>query len=165
MRASPLLHVRSLAQARICHLHVFILCVWVVCVSVAQLLAKIAAGVKKPNSINVIPPSLCVTFLGGLPVRKIPGCGHKLEQQLRTMHLDTAATVRRLPLQVLAAQLGDAAAATIFNAVWGVDDAPVEKRGETDSITTGSFFWLVHCHRAFLHSRLCCMPRWIPGLR
>lgn len=50
--------------------------------SVNPLLAKLASGLKKPGMVNILHPYDSEDVLGGMPLRKIPGLGHRTSKAL-----------------------------------------------------------------------------------
>lgn len=47
-------------------------------ISCNRMLAKLSSGLHKPDDQTVLHPSEAVNFVGPLPLRAIPGVGHKL---------------------------------------------------------------------------------------
>ncbi|GBF90329.1 DNA polymerase iota [Raphidocelis subcapitata] len=110
-------------------------------ISVNKMLAKLVSGVHKPNDQTILPPGEAWAFLEPLPVRALPGIGHRLAEQLGELGAATVAELRRLPLALLAARLpGEASGAMVHGLARGTDPSPVRPSGPPKSITTEDSF-------------------------
>lgn len=96
-------------------------------VGVAQnkLVAKIAAGIKKPDGLTVVKPEETRDFLGPLEVDRIPGIGKKTKEYLNSRGIRTIAELRKADFAVLAEEIGKNAAGTLFEYSHGIDNSPV----------------------------------------
>lgn len=50
-----------------------------------RMLAKLAAGLHKPDDQTVLLPSEAVAFVASLPLRALPGVGYRMEAELTAM--------------------------------------------------------------------------------
>jgi DNA polymerase-4 len=71
-----------------------------------KMLAKMAAGLEKPNGLTVLRPSQLEPFLEELPTTELPGIGDKLGEHLRRLGASTCGQLGRLPLSRLKARFG-----------------------------------------------------------
>jgi len=101
--------------------------------------AKIAAGIEKPDGLTVVPPEKVRQFLAPLPVGAISGVGEKTARVLEEVGVHTIGDLAAFPGGELVAKLGR-------NAVWlwgiaqGIEEMPVEERGEPKSISVERTF-------------------------
>ncbi len=96
-------------------------------VGVAQnkLVAKIAAGIKKPDGLVVVKPEETRDFLGPLEVDRIPGIGKKTKEYLNSRRIRTIAELRKADFAALAEEIGKNAAGALFECSHGIDNSPV----------------------------------------
>ena len=71
-----------------------------------KFLAKIASDLDKPDGLYIIRPEDVVAFIDGLPIRKVPGVGKMMHQQLDQMGIKTLGEVRKYSDQTLTKKLG-----------------------------------------------------------
>lgn len=98
-----------------------------------RLLAKLAAGLRKPDGQTALPPSEALAFMGPLPVRALPGVGSRVERALReVLAVRTVADLRAHPLAALARALAAAgsggahvSARALAEMALGEDSSPV----------------------------------------
>ncbi|MCJ2520919.1 MAG: DNA polymerase IV [Candidatus Thermoplasmatota archaeon] len=102
-------------------------------------IAKIASDMDKPDGLTVVKPEEVSSFLNPLPVSKIPGVGKKSRALLGEMGIITIGDLAsRSP--------GDLTRTFGKGAVWlwavarGVEELPVEERGEAKSFSTEHTF-------------------------
>ncbi|MDA3867259.1 MAG: DNA polymerase IV [Salinivirgaceae bacterium] len=101
--------------------------------------AKIATGEAKPNGELQIASQEILPFLAPLSIRKIPGVGNKAFQTLRTMGVDTIATLRNVPPDMVARVLGKNGE-DVWKKANGIDLSPVKPYRERKSIGTERTF-------------------------
>jgi nucleotidyltransferase/DNA polymerase involved in DNA repair len=65
-----------------------------------QMLAKMISGLHKPNDQTVLLPSAASQFMAQLPLRAIPGIGHKMDKQLDCLGFRTVADLREVLLNL-----------------------------------------------------------------
>ncbi|WEU40254.1 MAG: DNA polymerase IV [Candidatus Odinarchaeum yellowstonii] len=97
-------------------------------VSYNKLLAKIAAGYRKPNGVTVVAPEEGESFLKTLKISKIPGIGVKTMSVLEQMGYRTVSELQTVPVEKLMDVFGRKTGLYIYNAVRGLDDEPVQPR-------------------------------------
>jgi DNA polymerase IV (DinB-like DNA polymerase) len=76
----------------------------------SRVVAKIASDMQKPDGLTVVFPEDVDTFLGPLPVGKIPGIGRKTEKELAERGITTIGQLAGTNVQVLRSLFG----------MWGV---------------------------------------------
>ncbi|KAG2487735.1 hypothetical protein HYH03_013733 [Edaphochlamys debaryana] len=111
----------------------------VVSVGVARnkLLAKLASRGAKPDGLRLLlGPGAVDAKLGATPVERLPGMGGRVAEALVAAGFATAAQLRGLAPEHLAARFGLRPAAAARLALWarGEDDRPVDERGPAKAI-------------------------------
>lgn len=104
-----------------------------------KLIAKIAAGFRKPDGITVVTPTSVQAFLDPLDVDKIPGIGGKTKQYLESKGITKIAELRIADRGLLAEELGKNAAGMLFEYARGIDNSAVanaEEQKQFSRITT-----------------------------
>ncbi|MDD4239062.1 MAG: DNA polymerase IV [Desulfotomaculaceae bacterium] len=71
-----------------------------------KLLAKMAAGLQKPDGLTVLDLNDVPVKLWPLPVRDLFGVGHRLEKRLRDLNIHTIGELAGYPLPVLQKRFG-----------------------------------------------------------
>jgi len=71
-----------------------------------KVLAKLAAGMKKPDGLTEIPPEDVARVLENLPVEKLHGIGDKVAARLKEMAIPTAGILGRTPRERLKRHFG-----------------------------------------------------------
>jgi DNA polymerase IV (DinB-like DNA polymerase) len=100
-----------------------------------KLVAKISADTKKPDGLTVVTPEQVTVFLGPLPVSRLIGVGAKTKERMQTMGINTVFDLSNFDMQRLMAVFGKTLATYFHNASLGIDDEPVQERGEAASIS------------------------------
>jgi DNA polymerase IV (DinB-like DNA polymerase) len=100
-----------------------------------KLVAKIAADIKKPDGLTVVPPENVRSFLAPLPVRSLLGVGKKYEQRLESLHMKTVGQLANFDVQHLIDVFGKHLGTYFHNASLGIDDNPVQERTEPESLS------------------------------
>jgi DNA polymerase IV (archaeal DinB-like DNA polymerase) len=104
-----------------------------------KVVAKIASDVNKPDGLTVVEPENLVSFLGPMPVRKIPGVGRKSEAELFDMGIRTIKDLTEYDIQVLIARFGRSAIA-LQSVTSGIDDDMVKERDGVKSVSRETTF-------------------------
>jgi DNA polymerase IV (DinB-like DNA polymerase) len=104
-----------------------------------KVVAKIASDVNKPDGLTVVEPKNLFSFLGPMPVRKIPGVGRKSEAELFDMGIRTIRDLTEFDIQVLIARFGRSAIA-LQAVTSGIDDDVVEEREGVKSVSRETTF-------------------------
>jgi DNA polymerase-4 len=102
--------------------------------------AKIASGLAKPGGVRVVTPAEQQAFLAELPVRKLWGIGPVAEGRLRTAGIETVGAFAALTASEAASLLGGTVGTALHRLARGIDDRPVEERGEAKQISTETTF-------------------------
>lgn len=71
-----------------------------------RVVAKIASGIGKPNGLFIVPEGREKTFLGPLPVRKLPCVGPKTAEYLKKLGIETIGDIAEKSPGELRARLG-----------------------------------------------------------
>jgi DNA polymerase IV (DinB-like DNA polymerase) len=101
----------------------------------SKLVAKIAADTKKPDGLTVVTPEQVLAFLAPLPVERLIGVGTKTRERMHAMGINTVSDLSSYDMQKLIAAFGKTSATYFHNASFGIDDEPVQERGEAASIS------------------------------
>jgi DNA polymerase IV (archaeal DinB-like DNA polymerase) len=99
-----------------------------------KLVAKIAADYQKPNGLTSVNPEEVIRFLAPLPVRSLVGVGKKTEKKLESLNVHTIGHLANFDVQKLVGLFGRKLGVYFHNASLGIDDDPVEERGDPESI-------------------------------
>jgi len=99
-----------------------------------KLVAKIASGYQKPDGLTVIRPENAKSFLASLELRDIYGIGKKTEEKLGEIGIKTVEELQKAETAALIEKFGRATGIWLKNAALGIDEEPVEERGEQEQI-------------------------------
>ncbi len=99
-----------------------------------KLVAKVAAGYKKPDGLTAVPPEGVEAFLAPLPPSKLPGVGKKTGARLDELGMRTIGDLRKAGLELLVKEFGRAKGEWLRRAAHGIDEEPVEERLGTEQI-------------------------------
>lgn len=94
-------------------------------VSANKLLAKQAAGMKKPLGITVLDPREVPERLWPLPVRELFGVGPRLEKHLRVLNIHTIGDLANYPENILKKRFG-LIGLVLRNSANGLDYSPLD---------------------------------------
>jgi DNA polymerase-4 len=100
-----------------------------------KFLAKIASDMQKPDGLTLIPPDKVAAFVDSLPIKKVPGVGHKMCRQLELLGIRTLGDVQRLPQKSLLRHLGKFGV-RLRELSSGTDDSPVTPYAPHKSISS-----------------------------
>jgi len=100
-----------------------------------KLIAKISADAKKPDGLTVVTPDQVTAFLGPLHVSRVIGVGAKTTKRMEALRINTISDLSKYDVQGLTAVFGKTLATYFHNASVGIDDEPVQERGEATSIS------------------------------
>lgn len=100
-----------------------------------KLIAKIAADTQKPDGLTVVMPEEVRVFLSPLPAGRIIGIGGKTAKRMEEMGIDTISDLANYDIRELIETFGKVLGTYFHNASVGVDDSPVQERGEVESIS------------------------------
>lgn len=89
-----------------------------------KFLAKVASDENKPNGLCVITPQQVSAFVSQLPLRKIPGVGHKTAEKLAKLGLHLCRDIEKADMALLIKQFGRFAE-VLLERSQGIDHRPV----------------------------------------
>lgn len=104
-----------------------------------KFLAKVASDMDKPDGLTVVQPHQVLEFLGPLPVKRIWGVGPATATRLARLGITTVGELRMLTLEELADEFGKAGL-HYYLLSRGIDERPVEERGQAKSLSTETTF-------------------------
>lgn len=99
-----------------------------------KLVAKIASDFQKPDGLTIVREEKAEKFLAPLPVRKLLWVGHKTEQKLKAIGIETIGDLAHYDPSVLTETFG-AVGVQMYLMAHGIDRSEVEERGEVKSIS------------------------------
>ncbi|KAK4553678.1 N-acetyltransferase eso1 [Recurvomyces mirabilis] len=106
-----------------------------------KLLAKLAAGYKKPNAQTVVLPSGIHTFLSPIEYPKLRGMARQLGEKCQTAFGgSTVSDLKRIPLHTLCSKLGSEQGSFVFRSMRGVDTSEVVPRLRPKSMLSQKTF-------------------------
>ncbi|MEM2103146.1 MAG: DNA polymerase IV [Candidatus Bathyarchaeia archaeon] len=100
-----------------------------------KLIAKIAAGKRKPHGLTVVTPEEIENFLAPLPVNELIGVGKKTAAVMEEMGIKTISDLANYDLEKLVKKFGKLLGVYFHNAALGIDESPVKERGTVESIS------------------------------
>ena len=100
-----------------------------------KLVAKIAADAQKPDGLTVVKPDQVESFLVPLPVDRLIGVGVKAKEKMEAMGIRTIGDLAKYDARRLIEIFGRKLGTYFHNASVGIDDEPVQERGEAESIS------------------------------
>jgi DNA polymerase-4 len=121
-----------------------------------KIVAKVASDAEKPDGLVVVRPGNEAAFLAPLDVRKLPGVGKKTAESLTGVGVETIGQLAALPEEALLRMFGRYGD-VLQNHARGVDNSPVEPRGEPRSMSRETTFQVDTRDIAFLHATLRSM--------
>lgn len=104
-----------------------------------KMLAKIASDWRKPNGQFTITPEQVETFIASMPIRKIPGIGPVMAEQLRKLGAETCSDLQSLEFSELVRHFGKSSFA-LYQRCRGQDERPVEAHSARKSVSTERTF-------------------------
>jgi len=100
-----------------------------------KLVAKIAADIQKPDGLTIVKPEQVENFLSPLQVSRLIGVGRKTKTKMETLEISTIGDLAKYDVQRLIEVFGKKLGTYFHNASIGVDEVPVQERGEVESIS------------------------------
>lgn len=98
-----------------------------------KLIAKIAAGMQKPDGFTVVQEEDAEKFLKPLPIRSIPGIGPKTWQFFAEKNIKTVEDLKKYSRSELQQMIGKWGI-ELYDRIRGIDDSPVVEEYEIKSI-------------------------------
>lgn len=108
-------------------------------IAMNKMLAKIASDWKKPDGQYTITPEQVDAFIQPLPVRKIPGVGPVLTEQIAKLGAHTCGQLQEIAMDVLIRHFGKSSY-DLYLRCRGIDDRPVEPHSARKSMSTERTF-------------------------
>jgi DNA polymerase IV len=108
-------------------------------VAPSKFVAKIASDQNKPDGLVTVMPHQIQSFLGPLPVGRIPGVGKVTREQLQTDGIDTIAQLAQVSEAELARKFGRRGHYLLLRAQ-GIDDEPVTPEREPKQLGSETTF-------------------------
>jgi DNA polymerase-4 len=102
--------------------------------------ARVATCFAKPGGVVSIPPGGEAAFLRPLPLRRLPGVGHRTEKLLRSFNLKTIGDLARVSRDLLVLTFGNAAGNALADRARGRDDREVKARTLPRSVSRATSF-------------------------
>ncbi len=93
-----------------------------------KLVAKMAAGFRKPDGLMVVRPEEVKDFLFHLPVGELYGVGRKTENVMLELGIKTIKDLSEYRVEDLIKVFGEKLGTYFHNAANGIDESPVEER-------------------------------------
>ncbi|MEW5761592.1 MAG: DNA polymerase IV [Bacillota bacterium] len=113
-----------------------------------KLLAKMAAGLQKPDGLTVLRHEDVPARLWPLPVRELFGVGPRYEEHLRRLGIHTIGDLAGYPVEILRARFG-----VYGELLWlcanGVDESPVDPHSLDECKSIGHQITLPRDYRRF----------------
>jgi nucleotidyltransferase/DNA polymerase involved in DNA repair len=110
-------------------------------VSYNKMLAKLAAGMNKPNGQTILPFSSVRKTFDVTPIKKVRNFGGKFGSQVKSsFSVEYMGELRRFSVKELSAKLGNKSGQWLYNVCRGVDDEPLRIRYLPKSISCGKNF-------------------------
>lgn len=100
-----------------------------------KIVAKIAAGRKKPNGLTIVRPDEVQQFLSSLSVRELVGVGRKTEKVLHSLGIRTIGDLTDYKIENLIEALGSSLGTFLHNVALGIDESPVKEKAGVNSIS------------------------------
>ncbi len=97
--------------------------------------AKLASDFKKPDGLTVVGPSELPSIMEPMPVEKLYGIGDKTAKVLQGVEVVTIGDLARKDISQLDDLFGQKMAVYLHNSANGVDDEPVQERGQVTQIS------------------------------
>jgi len=100
-----------------------------------KLVAKIAADIQKPDGLTIIRPEQIADYFSPLPIDHLIRVGAKTKEKMQTLAINTIGDLARYDVQKLIDVFGKTLGLYFHNASAGIDNEPVQERGEAESIS------------------------------
>lgn len=106
----------------------------------SRMIAKLAGKSAKPDGLGFVPPGGEAAFIGALPIRELPGVGHRYGALLERLQIRTIAALRAVPLEALAQLVGRTHGEVLYRRCRGEDTVAVEEREIPRSVSRETSF-------------------------
>jgi DNA polymerase IV (DinB-like DNA polymerase) len=118
-----------------------------------KLIAKIAAGMQKPNGLVVVPDDKVQNFLRPLKVRELPGIGPKTEEFLHKKDINFIKDLLVFSREELHTMMGKHGE-SIYDKARGIDESPIAQFHAAKSIGEQTTFSKNSLEPVFVHGVL-----------
>lgn len=108
-------------------------------VATCKTVAKVASDFDKPDGLVLVRPGDEAAFLAPLDVKRLPGVGKKTAESLIEIGVQIVGHLATLPPEVLLRRFGSYGD-TLLKHASGIDDSPVEPRGEPKTMSRETTF-------------------------
>jgi DNA polymerase-4 len=109
-------------------------------VASTKFVAKLAAGMAKPDGMLLVPRGATVDFLHSLPVGALWGVGERTQAALARWGITTVAELARTDVPTLQRAVGKATGAHLHDLAWGRDPRPVTPVRQEKSVGSETTF-------------------------
>ncbi|MBD3170136.1 MAG: DNA polymerase IV [candidate division Zixibacteria bacterium] len=134
-------------------------------VGTSKTIAKIASNIEKPNGLVIVEPGDEKSFLSPLPVKHIPGIGHKTVKVLNDFGVEKVRDLEKIPVKFLQDKFG-VRGLEFYECAQGRDPRKVKARGKPKTITRETSFHEdvidrdeIYAHIYYLLERACAELR------
>jgi len=104
-----------------------------------KIVAKVASDLSKPDGLLEVPEGTERSFLGPLPIAKLPGIGKKTGSVLHGLGINTIGQLADMPLSELKNRFG-AYGDTLHRHASGIDESEIAPHGAAKSISRATTF-------------------------
>ena len=106
-----------------------------------KLISKLISGLHKPNNQTLLLPLHYAAFVAPLPIRAIPGIGHKTEAEMKEVGIEYVHQALEWSEEELIVKFGGRVGGWVAAARWGLDPSPVvDNTGPQKTITVEDSF-------------------------
>ncbi len=105
----------------------------------SRMIAKLAGKSAKPDGLGFVPPGSEAEFIGGLPIRELPGVGYRYGSLLERLQIHTIAALRALPVEALTKLFGSHGE-ILYRRCRGEDTMAVEEKEIPRSVSRETSF-------------------------
>jgi DNA polymerase IV (DinB-like DNA polymerase) len=103
-----------------------------------KFIAKMAAGVRKPDGLTIVKEEDIAGFLRDIPVAKLHGIGPKTAEGLEELGITSTPQLAAYDIERLKKVFGVSRAQYLHGISQGIDDSPVEEKESTQSSRMGT---------------------------
>ena len=131
----------------------------------SKTIAKIASNMEKPDGLTIIPPGNEKIFLSPLPIKMLPGIGHKTQKTLFDFGVEKIGDLLKIPRKLIEDKFGVRGEA-FYDCALGCDPRKINEKGKPKTITRETSFHEdvidkneIHAHLYYLIERACSKLR------
>ncbi len=108
-------------------------------IGTSRMIAKMAGKSAKPDGLGFVPPGDEFRFIGGLPIRDLPGVGYRYGALLERLQIRTIEELRAVPVEALTKLFGSHGE-ILYRRCRGEDRAAVEEKEIPRSVSRETSF-------------------------